>query len=281
MNCGQRISSFLLVSMRVIGNSDTPHEHFSRACRLHFPSALRQRDVNILETWVKGWCTVVAWFTTYNGTWAALGEEFQFSLVVDEPALAGGSPLPSDQGAVADQARDYLTSALASGYLNNLPSAIRYTHVTAAQILELQNDPVGGTTPQLAAASRRDLNPTIAGTSSERPLPPQCAVRVSLKGGTYPNGSPIRGGFFLPGPPGGLSGGVDGRMIASVRDSIAGFAADLVGAWNSELEGTTPVIWSRRLGSTSAITELRVGLAVDTIRSRRADVPEDYATFTF
>jgi len=217
---------------------------------------------------------VAVWLVTYKGTFPSMGEEFQHTLAVDEPALEGGTPFTSDQASVADFARDSLVSAFNTLLSTHLSSSWVYTGVAVAQVLDLSL----GT---LSAATRRDVTPVLTGTSGDRPLPPQCAVRVSLKAGTYANGTPIRGGFYLPGPPGGLGGGTDGRMIDSHRDAFAAFAAQLVGDFNAELEGTTPVVWSRKQASTSAVTELRVGKAVDTIRSRRGKVPEDYKTFTF
>jgi hypothetical protein len=41
-----------------------------------------------------------------------------------------------------------------------------------------------------------------------------------------------------------------------------------------------PAVWSRSAGSMNIITQLRVGATVDTIRTRRNELPETYSVQT-
>lgn len=151
---------------------------------------------------------------------------------------------------------------------------VSYSEATAAQILNL-----GPTDPQVAAAYHHQLIPPIAGTSgASGVLPPQCAVAVSLWGGTRTNGSRIKGRFYMPPPAvaATTAGGVLSPVYqGALLDAMTEFLSSLGTA------GHMPMVWSRTEAKLTGLTKLRIGSRVDTIRSRRNAMPETYSEELF
>lgn len=114
-----------------------------------------------------------------------------------------------------------------------------------------------------------------AGAANRHPF--QCAVAVSLQ--TPRHGRTGMGRFYQPMPavliaPTGQYGIEDAQDIA---DAAAAWLSAMNDGWDSAAIGPgvrAAVVSS--LGYATHVTSVRVGRAVDTMRSRRADVPEGY-----
>lgn len=97
-------------------------------------------------------------------------------------------------------------------------------------------------------------------------VPPQCAICVTLR--TAFAGRSDTGRYYLPGP---IASKLDvrGRLNTAIVNSLS---ASLIAATNAAIlagPSCAPVVYSRKLRATNAITELDVGDVVDTQRRRR------------
>lgn len=108
---------------------------------------------------------------------------------------------------------------------------------------------------------------------------PQAACAVSL--GTARRGATGRGRFFLPMPV--VSLGDNLLMDEAQRDGIQASAATLVEALGDQpgidVFGLAVVVSSSK-GYNSPVTGVRVGRVVDTVRSRRRSLPEQFDPYT-
>lgn len=208
-----------------------------------------------------------------HGDFKSGAEQFQHSLAISDDGVSSQSNLADTFAADVDQA---FTS---SDLMSQLSSMWRYTHITIAEVLS--QAPV-----RLAAATTKALPTVRAGTSSNRTLPPQCAVVVSLIADPYANGTPVKGRMFMPPPGGGLGMMDDGSLITSVQDHYGAFAADLCGAVNNVDELRFAAVWSRQGpgkgdGTAHKIQHIKIGNVVDTVRSRRSALKETYKEYSF
>lgn len=205
---------------------------------------------------------MTSFLITVHGYQNTSSEIFQHTIVVDNPSL-----IAEDAADVAEHAWTCWETATDATFLGYFSTTCIWQGARAAAILDLE----AGT---LAAAGT--FADTRAGTASATgQLPFQCAIAVSLKGGNRPNGTPIRGRFYLPAP---VSAVVpNGFLGATQRQHIA----NRMKVFHDELDtfspALDPVVWSRSLGNTTSITEIRVGSVIDTIRSRRNAFTETYA----
>lgn len=174
----------------------------------------------------------------------------------------------TDQAAVAQAAADAMEDALSTnGGAGLISTIVAYTEATAAEILDLSL----GT---LAAASHVMYATPIPGAGGNG-IPPQVATCISLTAGTRPNGTPLRGRFYLP-TPGNASLQADGTFNTTVQGEYLAFATGLVGALSGAL--VFPHVWSRSLALMQPVGEVRVGNVPDVIRSRRNSGPETYVS---
>ena len=216
---------------------------------------------------------MVLYIANIHGDFNTGAEHFQHSIAISDD----GTSSPADQ---ADVVRDALDGALTSSQLmTQLSSKWRYTHVTVAEVLS--QAPV-----RLSAAVRRDLAVAAVGSNGNRTLPPQCAVVVSLTADPYANGSPVRGRMYMPPCGGGLGINDDGSLIDSVRDHYGNWAAALIGSINDVGSARFAAVWSRLgsgkgTGQAHQIRSIRVGNRIDTVRSRRKAITEQYAEYSF
>lgn len=108
-------------------------------------------------------------------------------------------------------------------------------------------------------------------------LPPQCATAVTL---LTPNrrGLASRGRFYVPRL--GKPVGNDGRLSEINRSALLTSASAMVASLNEALgpDFRLSVTSNRRTGAQAWVNELAVGRVVDTIRSRRKGLVEDYLT---
>jgi hypothetical protein len=202
---------------------------------------------------------VAVFLCSLTGT-LPVGEIFSQSIAVDRPL----ADIDDSQDTAERVAAAWVTAADAT-FLGYFGTAVDWTACRAALVTNL-------TTGELAAAYVEAM--TVSGTAtSTMVFPPQVAARVSLTGGNRPNGRPIRGGFYLPTPATSMGsqfiGATQGQHIAN-RMQV--FLDEI----NTAVPEITPVVWSRTLGNTTDITQLRVGNAYDTIRSRRSALVETY-----
>jgi hypothetical protein len=204
--------------------------------------------------------------TTQNGTLSTgtLKEIFVYTLVVNNTAAAPSGVVATNVGAAFKTAWT-ATTAFKSWFA----SPVVWRETTSALIM-------GPTDGSLGAAAHVAYSPTLAGTGSSS-LPSQNAIAVSFAGGAKANGTPYRGRHYLPTPATSV-GDTDGLLSSTVTDSIRTF---YITWFNNLLAGNlVPVIWSRTTGQFQTISQIRVGNKVDTIRSRRNELPETYSVGT-
>lgn len=128
-----------------------------------------------------------------------------------------------------------------------------------------------------------DATPTVPGTNAATfYYPPQVAVAVSLISSRA--GASGKGRFFIPSP--GATIATDLRLTTTSATAILNGYTSLLSAMKAYNESGSsfsgnggPVVVSSK-GYTSPVVQLRVGRALDTIRSRRGDLPEGYMTST-
>jgi len=203
------------------------------------------------------------YLTTVRGTinTAVLKEIFVFTI----PGVA-----TSDSNTVATAVKNALATTWAgANTISGVTStSVVYTEVTAAEILDMH---LG----KLKAASHVAFSPTLTGSTNTL-LPSQCSIAVSTAGGAKPNGTPYRGRFYLPGPSQNVTTAATGLMANPTThlNFAKSFFLAMIG------NAFVPAVWSRKDASMNIITGLRVGDRVDTIRSRRNELPESYVTTT-
>lgn len=151
------------------------------------------------------------------------------------------------------------------------PSVI-YKQVSVAEIINLELGTV-------SAAYHAQLGAGLVGSATGNTMPPQVALAVSLTAGTYANGRPMRGRFYLPAMA--VSNTTtDGQCLTTTRDRVAEFWKR---QWElMEQDGHILSVWSRSAPksgggtTTQTVEQLRVGNRFDTIRTRRNATPETY-----
>lgn len=116
---------------------------------------------------------------------------------------------------------------------------------------------------------------TPVGAAGTIQLPPQCATAVSLLTGAR-RGLAHRGRFYVPRL--GRTAGPDGRLTTTEQSALLTAAAAMVDSLNDALgpDFHCVVVSDRRTGAQRRVDSLAVGRVVDTIRSRRRGLEEDY-----
>lgn len=117
----------------------------------------------------------------------------------------------------------------------------------------------------------------IAGAASTANPLPQAALAVTLEG-ARPRGAAGRGRFYVPAP--GQVIGADGRLSQAQANTAASYALTLVNAVNAAMPGDVSIVGpataTGRAPARQRVVAVRVGRIIDTIRSRRSSMPEDY-----
>lgn len=117
-------------------------------------------------------------------------------------------------------------------------------------------------------------NPGVAGPGPNILFPPQIALAVSLLTARS-RGLANKGRFYLPSPSIGVSD--DGRIGANMAEAVAGQVTTMLTAINDALPGfVVGVASDTRTGAFQPVTNVRVGRVLDTIRTRRSRLKEDY-----
>lgn len=112
-----------------------------------------------------------------------------------------------------------------------------------------------------------------AGTQAKAPMPLQVAVCVGLS--TTRSGATGKGRFFIPWPSGSLDDTTK-RISSTGATNWATAAKNFLNALATVLTFPPQVVSSK--GYMSEVTGVRVGRVPDTLRSRRADLPEEYVS---
>ena len=143
------------------------------------------------------------------------------------------------------------------------------TTVTSVQVSTASLDALTG--KQVARVITPDAK---AGTNANGPLPPQCAVAVSLRTASATRSG--RGRFYLPvyGTNEAVAGVLDSTAQTQTATAAQKALQSLVAA------GFTPVIYHRGPKSTTAITTVDVGNVFDTQRRRRDKLIETRVSLT-
>jgi len=116
--------------------------------------------------------------------------------------------------------------------------------------------------------------PGVSGAGAAK-YPPQVSLAISLMT-EQSRGLASKGRFYIPSPVLDLQS--DGRISANDAALVAGVATTFVQALNAAVVGFSVGVASDvRTGALRRVTEVRVGRALDTIRSRRGKFREEYA----
>lgn len=191
------------------------------------------------------------------------GEIFLHSLAVDSGVI--GQDVAAAQANAAFRTAWEAQAALTG----NFGDAVEYQEVTAAEILDLS----AGTLTAASHAVFATDPPSGTGPTGAY----QSTAAISLQAGVRPNGTPLRGRFYLPTIS--TTAQTDGRLGSSAIAALEAWVAD----WFTELTNVSlqPSVWSRSLGVVQPVTNVRLGDVIDTIRSRRNGLTENYTGISF
>ena len=124
----------------------------------------------------------------------------------------------------------------------------------------------------------------FAGSSANTP-PAQLSVAATLRGAA-PRALAGKGRMFLP--PNHFSGavGADGRITETQATQYGNGVAALLAGLNdvyltNSINALAGIASNTRSGAFQPVESITIGRTVDTIRSRRNKVPEDFVTITF
>lgn len=146
---------------------------------------------------------------------------------------------------------------------------------TAAKLTEIKCAEIGPTGQYVGDARVSEEASLAGGGTSAVTHPLQIALVVSLQTGQ--RGGSKRGRFYLPLPTAGVQ--QDGLISTANRDNVQTAAAAFINALNDwpgiDLVGPKVTIASIK-GYNTDVTGVTVGRVLDTLRSRRRSVPEEY-----
>lgn len=199
------------------------------------------------------------------GTALAPQEQWSFSLAHEDPAAL---VTEGDFVAAAGQA----SLAYAARIKVNMPSNVVLTEVRVARIKGQDADDVAGRVARRADGSLEQgvLAVTMPGEQGPINAPPQLALCVTLLTGRA--GASGKGRFYLP-MPAVVPSLDDRRLTEADANAWRNRAINLVQDLNGSI-GFGSVVVASTKGYLSPVTHVRVGRAVDTIRSRRGKLPE-------
>lgn len=208
---------------------------------------------------------------TFSGVFGSAAvpiEIWSFGLALYAPELVYASPAAMTP--IASAARgaffDYLSTIL--------PSDVSLTRTRAASVLDTGHVDLTGDGQYIQG----DDNTLVLGGVAAPARSPsvQDAIVVSLQ--TPRAGPSGKGRFFLPMTADAVAP-TDRRISAAARDDILGRSISFVRALNT-IANAGPVSVVSSKGFASGVTKIRVGRVVDTHRSRRNRLNEDYGVAT-
>jgi hypothetical protein len=123
----------------------------------------------------------------------------------------------------------------------------------------------------------------IFGGGASTPFAPQLAGVVTLETGLA-RGLAHKGRVYLPGPGGFTVPSSDGRAGASNAINVASSVASLINQINAayasigagDFNGRVAIMSNVREGAWHYVTSVKAGRVIDSMRSRRSSLPEDY-----
>lgn len=203
------------------------------------------------------------WRFTYAGHCAA-GDLFQYS-----PWFTDLDGATVAQAATAADAWQVQLLTHAGGVQGFFPNNTVWANPVVASI-----DQASG--HEISAGAGISTGVGTGDASTNHPLPPQCAVCVTLRSAT--NTGHGRGRFYLPAPiitaldlTGRLTSAFQSQLVISLNAAYSA-AATATGRFN-------PVVYSRSLRGTLDVVTGDIGNLVDTQRRRRNKIAESRTTF--
>lgn len=175
---------------------------------------------------------------------------------------------------VAEVVRLWYTDGDADGGQFHSQAPLTYIKLNRIDVNGHYQDPVSMTydypTPQ-------------PGTGAGTGVAPQIAIVATLKT-NFERGLAHRGRMYLPPATGFINPGVDGRATAASAQRIAGSVSTLINGVNAAFAswtggpvgGRVAVISNKGAGAWHLVTSVEVGRVLDTMRSRRSSLDEDY-----
>ena len=194
-------------------------------------------------------------------------EEFSFGLSVIPDTNLSGGPLPYEE--VPQGIIDAVTAFMSSGIISSAAKAnlIKFNRIAPNGKYADQGNTVFHEIPGGVGGSQ---GPTHA---------PQVAIAVSL-GTAKSRGRAARGRFYVPSPNVQLQADT-GAVSTGFAESVRLAAVTLINAVNESVAGHYVGVASEvGTGAFEPVTSVRVGRALDTIRSRRTSIPEAYTADT-
>lgn len=149
------------------------------------------------------------------------------------------------------------------------------SHLTSAKFAVIGSDGKYLGDPYVVALDARGLGNGQGPNPQSLLYPPQIALAITLD--TPINTRSTRGRMFLPGPISSIRD--DALLISTQADGIAAAAATFIRAVNNRPGidgGDQGVCIASGKGYNTLVTSVRCGRALDTVRSRRAQLDERY-----
>jgi hypothetical protein len=200
------------------------------------------------------------------GPAAAPPEEWSFGMRFSGSVAA--TPGADDRSVVQSLAEQFRDKAMAAWPTLSFHNSVQFTRVK----VYIVDDVTGKATAEVVES----VVPTLTqGAATANRHPNQCSTVVTFDAG-FP--APGRyGRVFLP--PQGIGVGPDGRIDEPSRDSVANAMQTFVNALQNPTGPDTLdlIIYSKRHALKRDVKTIRVGRVIDTMRSRRGDLAEEYA----
>ena len=192
------------------------------------------------------------------------GEGYSFSLSIIPSDFAGPVTAPSSVPAgILTAVQDLMTG----------PNTLMGSGVTVERV-KLNEIGTEGRYVSEGDTVEHVYEPPIAGLGTIN-LPPQAATAVTLLTSAS-RGLASKGRFYLPRLAQGV--GPDGRLTTSTQSQLLTMTTAFIDSLNDELgsEMNVGVVSNRRAGAYRTVTGVQVGRVVDTMRSRRKGLEEEY-----
>jgi hypothetical protein len=198
-------------------------------------------------------------FTWFGDGWT-VSETWQFGLRVDSGFTTSGDPSPAVMDAMAAAGAAFMGGTR----ISNKVRLLGVKHAKIGTDGKYVND---------ADPTIEFLTPPVPGSAETLTQAPQCSVAISLTTDRA-RGFASSGRFYTPTPCLGI--GPDGRMTTADQDIFVAGATAFVNAVNAADFGPVTIYSKAGAGAKRAVTGIRVGRVVDTIRSRRSSLDEAY-----
>lgn len=208
---------------------------------------------------------------------------FNFSLSIVPRAGTGFLGLPAVSPtlltAVAGAVSTWFPKALGSGGVSP---------ITSAKLTSVKLNRIGTDGKYLDAVTRENIyGAPIAGPSNAHP-PAQLTLVATLQS-AVPRGAASKGRFFLPPTAPIQEVGTDGRLTIAQATDHANGVKGLIDSLNAvyasahtgdDALGRVGIASNSGGGQFREVVSVRIGRTVDTMRSRRNKIPEDYQSAT-